>query len=235
MQASMYQSGEYLENNPDWHASDAPFKARWIADLLARNAVAPEHIVEIGCGSGEILVELARLYPGARFDGYDISPQAMAISGPKARDGLAFHHADYLAEPRAEMQGHPDVLMAIDVFEHVDDYMGFIRKMQAAAEWKVFHIPLDLSVQGMLRLKGLVHAREAIGHLHYFCKDTALMTLRDCGCEVVDWMYTHGTETMPNQALRTRLANVPRKLMRVLGTDFSVRVMGGSSMMVLAR
>lgn len=231
MQDSMYQSGEYLEHNPDWHASDAPFKARWIADLLARNKVAPQSVVEIGCGSGEILVELGRIWPQASFAGYDISPQAMAIAQPKVRVGLEFHHADYLAESRPR----PDVVMAIDVFEHVDDYMGFIRKMQAAADWKVFHIPLDLSVQGMLRLKGLVHAREAIGHLHYFCKDTALMTLKDCGCEVVDWMYTHGTETMPNQALRTRLANIPRRLMRVFGTDFAVRAMGGSSIMVLAR
>jgi SAM-dependent methyltransferase len=231
MSETMYQSGEYLEHNPDWHAEDSPFKARWIAEILKRNAVEPGHIVEIGCGSGQILVELAEIFPQARLDGYDISPQAMAIAGPKAGGRLAFHQADYLASE----SDRPDVLMAIDVFEHVEDYMAFIRAMKPRAEWKVFHIPLDLSVQGLLRGKPLMHARSEVGHLHYFCKDTALATLRDCGYEVTDWNYTHGAESLPNRKLRTRLLTLPRKLARAVSEDLAVRVMGGASMMVLAR
>ena len=228
---SIYQSGEYLENHPDWHAADAPYKARWIAQILRRNRLEPRHIVEIGCGSGQILVELAAEFPSARLEGYDISPQATTIAGPKAREGLQFHHADYLAIET----GRADLLMAIDVFEHVEDYMSFIRAMKPRAEWKLFHIPLDLSVQGLLRGTSLMYARQSIGHLHYYYKDTALATLRDCGYEIVDWNYTHGAESLPNRPLRTRLFNLPRKLARVLGEDLAVRVMGGASMMVLAR
>ena len=99
----------------------------------------------------------------------------------------------------------------------------------------MFHIPLDLSVQGLLRGKGLMYARKTVGHLHYFCRDTALATLADCGYEVVDWNYTHGAETLPNQKLRTRMFNLPRSLLRTIDEDFGVRVMGGASMMVLAR
>jgi hypothetical protein len=80
-----------------------------------------------------------------------------------------------------------------------------------------------------------MHARKAVGHLHYFCKDTALATLRDCGLEVVDWNYTHGAETMPKGGLRTRLFNVPRRMARALGEDVAVRVMGGASIMALTR
>lgn len=178
-----------------------------------------------------MLVELAKLYPGARMAGYDISPQAHAIAGPKSGGKLAFHHADYL-----EIEGErPDLLMAIDVFEHVEDYMSFIRAMRPKAEWKLFHIPLDLSVQGLLRGKPLMHSRKVVGHLHYFCKDTALATLRDCGYEVVDWNYTHGAETMPKGGLRTKLFNVPRRIARMIAEDFAVRLMGGASMMVLTR
>jgi hypothetical protein len=125
--------------------------------------------------------------------------------------------------------------MAIDVFEHVDDYMGFIRSMKPKATYKLFHIPLDLSVQGMLRKKSLPRVRQQIGHLHYFCKETALAVLQDCGYRIVDWNYTRGTEELPGQALRTRIANVPRRLVRQINEDFAVRLMGGSSMMVLAR
>jgi cyclopropane fatty-acyl-phospholipid synthase-like methyltransferase len=232
MSQSMYQSGEYLENNPGWHSADAPFKAGWIEAILARNAIRPGKLVEVGCGAGQILVELARRYPETRFEGYDISPQAMEIARPKAREGLSYHHADFLTlEPSEDV----DVAMAIDVFEHVDDYRGFLRALRTRATWKLFHIPLDLSVQAVLRSKGIMYAHSRLGHIHYFYKDSALSALRDCGYEVVDWNYTHAAEVMPNRALKTRLANIPRKLLRVFGEDFSVRVTGGSSMMVLAR
>jgi cyclopropane fatty-acyl-phospholipid synthase-like methyltransferase len=231
MAQTIYESGAYLENNPDWHEADAPLKAQWIAAILKRNGLQPQSIVEVGTGSGEILVQLRGLLPGAKMEGYDISPVAFAIAKAKAAEGLAFHHADFLA---AET-GPFDLLMAIDVFEHVEDYIGFIRALKPRAEWKLFHIPLDLSVQGLLRGSPLMYSREVVGHLHYFSKDTALATLKDSGLEVVDWNYTHGAETAPNRALRTRLFNLPRRIVRAVSEDFGVRVMGGASMMVLAR
>ncbi len=232
MSQSMYETGEYLENNPGWYSSDSPFKAGWIEAILSRNAISPGKLVDVGCGAGQILVELAKRYPQTRFEGYDISPQAMEIAKRKASERLAYHHADFLAlDPATDT----DVVMAIDVLEHVDDYRGFLRALRPRATWKLFHIPLDLSVQALLRGVGIMHARNRMGHVHFFYKDTALMTLADCGYEVVDWNYTHAAETLPDRALKTRLANIPRKLLRAISEDFSVRVTGGSSMMVLAR
>jgi hypothetical protein len=230
MTQSPYETGDYLARNPDWHAADAPFKAQWIADILDRNEVSPQHIVEVGSGSGEILVRLANRYPNAQIKGYDISPQAYAIASPKATERLTFHHADFLSADAPA----PDVLMAIDVFEHVEDYMAFLKEMRPLAPLKIFHIPLDLSVQAMLRGKSFLAARQQIGHLHYFFRDTALATLIDCGYDVIDWNYTHGAEVLPNRALRTRFLNVPRRIIRYIDEDFAVRLMGGSSMMVLA-
>jgi hypothetical protein len=231
MNATMYESGEYLRSRPEWHAGDAPHKARWINAILQANQLSPRHVVEIGSGSGEVLVQLARYYTAARMEGYEISPQAHAIAEPKASAQLSFYHADYLGLPADQ----PDLLMAIDVFEHVEDYMGVIRQMRPRATWKLFHIPLDLSVQGLLRGSPLLSVRKAIGHLHYFCKDTALATLTDCGYDIVDWNYTHMAETAPKGGLRTRVLNGPRKVARAINEDFAVRVMGGASMMVLTR
>lgn len=229
--ASIFENGEYIGHNPDWHAADAPQKARWILEMLDRNKLDPSHITEVGCGSGEILVRLQEHLPQAVFEGFDTSSQAIALAAPKQRNRLVFRHGDYIA---AEA-GRPDLLMAIDVFEHVEDYMGFIRALKPRAEWKLFHIPLDLSVQGLLRGTPLTHSREAVGHLHYFCKDTALATLRDCGHEIVDWQYTLGAESLPNRKLRTRLLNLPRRLARAINQDFAIRALGGASLLVLTR
>jgi cyclopropane fatty-acyl-phospholipid synthase-like methyltransferase len=228
--ATIYESGDYLDNNPDWHAGDAPFKARWASEILRRNGADPKHIVEIGCGSGEILCELAATFPQARLEGYDISPQAMSIAQPKASERLAFHLEDYLEGEREQAE----LLMAIDVFEHVPDYMGFLRKMKPKAQLKLFHIPLDMSVQGVLRNKPIMRVREIVGHLHYFDKDTALATLRDCGYEIVDWNYTYHSSLL-NRRLAARLLDLPRRVLRAANEDFAVRLLGGASMMVLAR
>ncbi|MFM5893886.1 MAG: class I SAM-dependent methyltransferase [Novosphingobium sp.] len=230
MAGSIYEDGSYLDANPDWHAADAPFKARWISAIIEQYALKPKTITEVGCGSGEILVQLRQIYPQAAFTGYDISPQAARINSEKSGPGLNFIQSDYLAEETPQA----DVLLAIDVFEHVEDYMGFIRALKPKATYKIFHVPLDLSVQAMLRGKPLMQSRKIVGHLHYFFKDTALATISDCGYDILGWNYTHGAESLPGRALRTRLLNTPRRIARSINEDFAVRLFGGASMMILA-
>jgi cyclopropane fatty-acyl-phospholipid synthase-like methyltransferase len=226
-----YFDGAYLAHNPTWHAEHSPTKARWIDDLLRRNRLEPKTIAEIGCGSGEILVELKKRRPDARFTGFEISPQAYAICSAKQAPGLEFRLGDLLEEQSARF----DLLLAIDVFEHVPDYLGFLKALKGKAEHVLFHIPLDLSVQALLRGTSYPILRDHTGHLHYFFKYTALATLRDCGYEVIDWTYTRSSQELPGKGVRTRLANLPRRLMQLVSEDLSARLFGGYSLLVLAR
>jgi cyclopropane fatty-acyl-phospholipid synthase-like methyltransferase len=226
-----YFDGAYLAHNPTWHAEHSPTKARWIDELLKRNGVEPATIAEVGCGSGEILVELKKRRPDARFTGFEISPQAYAICSTKQAPGLEFRLADLLETPNERF----DLLLAIDVFEHVPDYLGFLKALKGTAGQFVFHIPLDLSVQALLRGTSYPILRDHTGHLHYFFKYTALATLRDCGYEIVDWTYTRSSQELPGKGLRTKLANLPRRLVQLVSEDLSARLFGGYSLLVLAR
>lgn len=228
---SIYEDGTYLAANEDWHAADSPFKANWIDAILTKHFMNPRSIAEIGCGAGGILLELQKRRPEATFDGYDTSPHAIALCAPKQGERVHFHQADLLEQHGIRF----DALIAADVFEHVPDYMGFIRAMKSFAEYKIFHIPLDLSVQALLRGTPLNNARKSVGHLHYFSKDTALATLKDCGLEVVDWDYTDGAVALPTTSLKTRVANVFRRLVSLASRDFAARLLGGYSMIVIAR
>src|SRR6185437_1887787 len=118
----------YFRQNPDWHAGDSAWKAAHIAAILQRNNLTPKHVCEVGCGAGEILLELARGCPSVRFDGYDISPDAYAICAPKSTDTIRFHLADLLEENR-----YFDLALAIDVFEHIEDYFSFLRRFKEKA------------------------------------------------------------------------------------------------------
>ena len=226
-----YFDGAYLAHNPTWHAEHSATKARWIDAILRRNGLELGTVAEVGCGSGEILVELRKRRPDARFTGFEISPQAYAICAPKAEPGLDFRLADLLSSESEPF----DLLLAIDVFEHVPDYLGFLKALRGRARHTIFHIPLDLSVQALIRGTSYPILRDQTGHLHYFYKYTALATLRDCGYEVVDWNYTRSSQELPGKSLRTKIANLPRKLTQLVSEDLSARFFGGYSLMVLTR
>ncbi|MHC4984865.1 MAG: class I SAM-dependent methyltransferase [Planctomycetota bacterium] len=228
----IYEDGSYLRNNPTWHAEDAGWKAGQVLKLLQRNKLRPRTVCEIGCGSGEILVQLAdHMDRDVQFVGYEVSPQAFELCRAREGDRLSFHNADAF-----EDQSDPyDVTMAIDVIEHVEDVFGFLRKMRSHGRDKVFHIPLDVCVQTVLRPSAFAISRKKSGHIHTFLKETALGILAETGYEVVDWFYTRGSIELPGVGLKARLLRGPRALLFALHQDFAVRMLGGFSLMVLAR
>ncbi|HIP94134.1 MAG TPA: class I SAM-dependent methyltransferase, partial [Leucothrix sp.] len=119
--AQIYDDGTYLDNNPTWHEEDSPWKAKWIKTIVEKNNLAPKRICEIGCGVGEILNLLSDSYSEKEFFGYEISPQAYEIARTKEKNNLSFKLQNLLENNQESF----DLAMAIDVFEHVEDYFGF--------------------------------------------------------------------------------------------------------------
>jgi SAM-dependent methyltransferase len=228
---SIYTDGTYLRNNPDWHVDDSPWKAKHVATMLERHGIVPQSVCEIGCGAGEVLRALSSHLPmSTRFFGYEISPEAYAICNRKANEKFSFRLANLLEDDSARF----DVVMAIDVFEHVEDYFGFLRKLRARAQYKIFHIPLELSAQEVMRGTPLIAARRSVGHIHHFSKETALATLEDCGYRVVDHFYTSGRTELAGLGWKSQLLRIPRQALYRMSPDTAVRVLGGYSLLVLA-
>jgi cyclopropane fatty-acyl-phospholipid synthase-like methyltransferase len=226
----MYDDGTYLAKQPTWHAEDSPWKASQIVRMLERNDLKPRTVCEVGCGAGEILNRLSEcLEPGTQFSGYEISPQAFELCKTRSRENLTFHLGDLLEEDTP----HFDLVMAIDVFEHVPDYLGFLRALKAKGEYKLFHIPLDITVLRVLRRRPIVIARRSLGHLHYFTKETALASLRDTGYTIRDHFYTGPVDAL-SRRWQSRLLGPLRRALFWVNPDVTVRVLGGYSLMVLA-
>ena len=202
---------------------------------MIKNCINPKNIAEIGCGSGAILNELSKLpdLQHVRFTGYDISPQAIEIAKKLNSKRIGFFREDILSE-NGEKQF--DVLLVIDVFEHVLDYMGFVEKCREKATYKIYHIPLDIHVSSVLR-NSFIKNRYSIGHLHYFTADSAISTLRDTGHEIIDTRYTNGAFGVfkEHPEIKTALANLPRWLFSRFSVSFTARVFGGYSLLVLAK
>jgi hypothetical protein len=225
----IYQDTTYQQLNPTWHEEDSPWKAQQIGKFLVDNKVCFQSLCEVGCGAGEILVQLSKRFPDADLSGYEISPQAFEMAARKRHPKLKFYLKDLLQESAACF----DVLLVIDVIEHVESYIDFIRSIKRFGGLKVFHIPLDLSVQSLIRVSPILGQRRSVGHIHYFLKDTALATLQDCGYKIIDSRYTASRLELPNQARSSRIMATPRRLLHKVSPDLAVRVLGGYSLLVL--
>jgi SAM-dependent methyltransferase len=231
MLEARYTTGEHFKKVPGWHAEESPWKVRHIMPMISGHHLKPQTICEVGCGAGEVLRLLQRrLGENCTFWGYDISPQAIELCQEKANERLHFK----LADIRKEQDRFFDLVLMLDVVEHLEDYFGFLRDIKARSRYKLFHIPLEISVQGVLRGKIFTGTRDLHGHLHYFTKETVLRTLEDIGYEVLDYSYSPEFELQTELPL-TKLMRVPRRLLFSLNQDLAVRILGGTRLLVLAR
>lgn len=228
---SRYLNGDYAEKNPDWDMGDAAWKAGKVAEILADHKLAPRKIAEVGCGSGAVLVALRRHMPDASFFGYDIAPDAERFWQDPVAAGIQFELSDFISENKTNY----DAVLLLDVIEHVGNPWDFLVKIRDRSENVVLHFPLDLSVSSVLREKPLLHVRNKVGHLHFYTKGLVLALLNECGYEVVEARFTGAAFNSPNRSFKTRLAGVLRKFVFMISHDLGARLLGGETLLVLAR
>jgi SAM-dependent methyltransferase len=230
-ESAVYQDGSYLKYNPSWHVEESPFKVSQILRMMRRQKLAPKTVCDVGCGAGLVLAELQpHLASDCICWGYDVSPDALAMCAKRGSQNLRFRLCDIRKD---ESDPSFDLLLMLDVFEHVEDYIGLVRAVRSKAKQKLFHIPLDLSVQAVLRKNGLLLRRDHHAHLHYFTKETALRTLTDVGYTIVDYFYTPRCIEL-GDLLVQKIARTPRVICFAVFPELTARVLGGYSLMVLA-
>ena len=226
-----YTTDDYLEQNPSWDMEDSPWKAGHVHTILSDNGLNPESICEIGCGAGGVLASLQMLIPEVSYKGYDIAPAAAGFWKKHEHTGIQFELGDFF---EANVKHH-DVILLLDVLEHVVDPHQFLSGLKDKADYLVIHFPLDLFAFSVLRESPLLHVRRKVGHIHYFTTGLALELLKECGFDVVDWRYTGAAFSAPQRGLKTKIFSFFRHIVYGINKDFGVRLLGGETMMVLVR
>lgn len=225
-------NSEYLQLNPTWHQQDAAWKAQQILQAISSNKIEAKTIAEIGCGSGEILVQLQQNLTDKTiaFSGFDIALDAITIAKPKENSKL-----QYFTKDPTKLDDRFDVLLIIDVIEHIDDYLGFIKSIKEKATYKIYHIPLDMSALSIIT-NYPIKARKSVGHLHYFMKETALASIAESQ-QIQDWFYTHTAFEVNNKKLGFKGSVIQffRKICYKIKPSLAVKLFGGFSLMVVAK
>lgn len=228
--ATTYKDGTYAAANPGCGEENAAWKAGQVLRMIQKGGINPLTVCEVGCGSGGILSHLhGKMPPSVCFTGVEPMPEAFEKCSARSGERLTFIH-----DTAAGLSETFDLVLLLDVFEHVEDYMGFLRSLRPLGRQFIFHIPLDMTTQMVMRDKPIMRVRQGVGHLHYFNKNTALATLQDTGYEVQDWFYSDITNAA-SSSLRFKLMKLPRRILMKIAPDFAVRLLGGNPLTVLAR
>jgi len=230
-----YLENDYLEHNPSWDIKDSPWKAERIIKLLDKHKLTPKKICEIGCGAGRILAELYQWKPTMLLHGYDIAPGAKRFWAEIENDHMQFTLGDFFIAELSIKQNYYDLIMLLDVLEHVESPQQFLSDLHGRSDYILLHFPLDLSAFSIIREQPLLYVRRKVGHIHYFTKGLALELLHETGWEVLDSVYSGATFSSPQATLKTKVASIFRKLIYAMHKDIGVRVLGGETLFVLAR
>lgn len=135
-------------------------------------------LIDIGSGQGDFLEKASSSGAAARLAGFELSRTGVEISRTKVPAAAVFQ-ADLFAPPESirHLSGMADVAVCLDVIEHVDDPVGFLRR---ARQYLKPDGVLLLSVPG-----GPMSAFDRyIGHRTHFTKAKTSQTLSNAGFTV---------------------------------------------------
>lgn len=230
MQKDIYNNQTYLSNNPTWHEEDAEFKADRIEKLLRKHSITFKRVCEVGCGSGEILVQLQNRFPEvSSWVGYDISNDAISIAEKKTNEKLTFELQDIA---QVDSSVSYDLMLVIDVIEHLENYFSFLDTISEKSRYFVFHIPLDMCVWSLLREGMLIESKKRVGHIHNFTEDFIKSILNDHGFNILHQLYTEPVSKV--QSYKQGIVNTVRNILFQINPKFCTKTLGGYSIMVLA-
>jgi SAM-dependent methyltransferase len=152
-------TGEAAARAGRWRAIGARSKAKHVTTLCARAGLQPRTLVEIGCGDGALLQELAPWAPV--LDGFELSPTAATYARERnvARRVEAF---DGTNMPVAD--GAYDLAVLSHVIEHVPQPVPLLSEAARAATYVFVEVPLENNRSGRRPKKRRL--AEQAGHVH---------------------------------------------------------------------
>jgi 2-polyprenyl-3-methyl-5-hydroxy-6-metoxy-1,4-benzoquinol methylase len=95
----------------------------------------PVRIAEVGCGEGLAAIVIAKAYPNAEIDGFDLDEASIAVARKDASDAGVAERARFEVRDAADpaIAGDYDLVMAIEMLHDMPDPVGILRTMKRLA------------------------------------------------------------------------------------------------------
>jgi ubiquinone/menaquinone biosynthesis C-methylase UbiE len=115
---------------------EAAVAAEWIPALgeIHERVQRGAQVAEVGCGTGQALIPVARAYPNSRFTGFDVDPGSVAKARTRAAEsGLADRLAfELAAAEHIPGTDHFDLIMAFNCIHDMADPRGALSAIRRA-------------------------------------------------------------------------------------------------------
>lgn len=229
MNNKLFYEKNYLKNNPSWHSEDSHFKSTAILEIIKKNKIKFKNFCEIGCGAGKVVEIISSKYKKKKFFGYEISKIAFKMCNNR------LSNVKYYNKSLESIKKKFDIILCADVLEHVENPYLFLRNIKKKSKYQVFHVPLDLSVNSILRKSVLLSVRKEVGHLHLYTKKLIIDDLKRSNFEIIDYFYTFNLNIYKNGSFFQKLFAVLRNLFYFLNKDLAVNLLGGYSILILTK
>lgn len=189
-----YQN-EYIKNNPDLHIKDTDDKVRMIELLLSKFNIKFNSILDVACGSGRILLDIASKYKVGNICGVDTSENMISIAkindiNKKASwiisDLLNFNSKNY------------DLILAIDIIEHIKEDRTALEKIKNLGKFFVIKVPIeDNFINKIVKILSFGSINEwkftekKYGHIHHYSEREFIDLIKNLDYIVLGKEYAH--------------------------------------------
>lgn len=177
---SYTRGGDRAEHYADWRALSALAKADHVLALTPIPLYAGETgVLDIGCGDGALIAELARREPHWRFAGVDIAEAAVTLAAgrcPQADVRI------YDGETLPWGDGTFEVAVLSHVLEHVPDPAAVLDEAARVAMNVIVEVPLEDNISARRRSKRAI--ADDVGHLQRFSRRSVAYVADRAGLRV---------------------------------------------------
>jgi SAM-dependent methyltransferase len=163
-----------------WRELSARVKADHVVELTNRAGVRPGMLVEIGCGTGDLLAQLSARGVAERLDGFELSAPAVEIARGHGIPRARIEVFDGARVPASD--GAYDLAVVSHVLEHVPDPPALLAEAARLARWVLVEVPLEANRSAARPAKRAEAAR--IGHIQFFDRAAMRGLVAAAGLEI---------------------------------------------------
>jgi SAM-dependent methyltransferase len=200
--------GSHDEGMMEWRRICGIEKADNLQALLRDRKV--ESVLEVGCGTGAVLAEVARRGIGSRHVGIDIADPTDHADPGAANLTLLAYDGNTLPFPASSF----DLVYASHVVEHVLNPRSFLSEIARVAK-SFLYVEVPCELHARISRAALQRTLD-IGHINSYTPHTFLMLLQTSGLQVVELEIFDHTKEVHRFRASPLKATVKMNLRRAL-------------------
>lgn len=179
---------EYIKIHPSLHAEDAALK---FEDLGRALGLLPpcSSLLDVGCGSGHLLVRVANFLKPTRALGIDLSKSGIEFARKQHQnqniDWQCLNVFDLNFEQRW------DLIILSDVLEHVEKDIDLLKFLLTKAHFVLIRVPIEDNLVNWAFRKfsnfdPWEDSRKRYGHVHHYSVENLIRLTKTVGSNVLD-------------------------------------------------